>query len=27
MTGMIEPTKNKESLEVLKDILGYIKSK
>nr|MDO8099219.1 LLM class flavin-dependent oxidoreductase [Candidatus Njordarchaeota archaeon] len=27
MTGMVEPTKNKESLEILKDILGYIKGK
>jgi phthiodiolone/phenolphthiodiolone dimycocerosates ketoreductase len=27
MTGMIEPTKNKESLEILKGILNYIKGK
>jgi phthiodiolone/phenolphthiodiolone dimycocerosates ketoreductase len=27
MTGMIEPTKNKESLEILKDILGYVKGR
>jgi phthiodiolone/phenolphthiodiolone dimycocerosates ketoreductase len=27
MTGMAEPTKNKESLEILKDVLDYIKGK
>ena len=27
MTGMIEPTKNKESLEILKSVLNYIKGK
>lgn len=27
MTGMIEPTKNRESLEILKEILSYIKGK
>lgn len=27
MTGMIEPTKNKESLEILKSVLNYVKGK
>jgi phthiodiolone/phenolphthiodiolone dimycocerosates ketoreductase len=27
MTGMLEPTKNRESLEILKEILNYIKGK
>jgi phthiodiolone/phenolphthiodiolone dimycocerosates ketoreductase len=27
MTGMVEPTKNKESLEILKNILNYIKGR